>query len=164
MRRRLDQVVIGGLVVLLGLTALLWWVEQIMPPPVMPAQNAPPIPTGTPENWGPFVKAFEHPQDVRQAPIVRTLVDMPMFDPPNEQLLASRRASVEQLYGNAERAFQAGNLAQAKEITRKIIELEPYHQKTIALVKQLEEKTAAQRSQPTPAVGPPGTTAPAATP
>lgn len=147
LRRRIDQVVIFALVVLLGWVVLFYWIEQQVPEPQRPQPPLPPV-SPTPVFWSEFKKRFTHPKDIERIPDLAALLDFNPFDPrilDRSELI--RR--LDRIYQRALEAFDKGDLDSAEQMCRRIIKQMQSHAKAIELLKRIRERRREQE-KPTP--------------
>lgn len=156
LRRRVDQAVIVGLAVLLGITLVLYWIEQEVPEPIKPNVPPPPIET-PPASWAVFRQDFTHPKDLANVEGLSALLLFNPFDQRSVADQSEKEAQLAKKYEEAERQYQAGNLQQAKQICREIISEMPDHYRAIALQatinrleKEKEKEAVGTTPTPTP--------------
>ncbi|MCX8037276.1 MAG: hypothetical protein N3D11_09585 [Candidatus Sumerlaeia bacterium] len=158
-RRKIDQVVIAALAVLLGITALLWYVEQQVTLPPLPPPPPPQL-SPTPEFWPSFMKdTFTHPKDLRSIQELRSVIDFNMFDARSAALQSGLLARLDKQFEQANQAFMSGNIPEAKRILQDIIKEMPSHRRAFELmgtIADMERKQAEAAAKATPARTPPG--------
>lgn len=150
MKRKVDYAVILGHVVLLAVTLGLYWIEQQAREPAKPQLTPPPIPE-TPPNWPTFMQAFEHPKNLADN---EALSDLLLFNPFDMRSVADRSEKIAQLdqkFLEAQTAFNAGNLAEAKRICREIINEMRDHRQAYGLLQKIDamEREGAGATPPT---------------
>jgi len=151
LRKRVDQLVIVALAVLLGVTAFLWWLEQQVPLPPRPTVQQPVVPT--PSLLQEFVvkgDAFVQPKDLRRNPELRGLLDFNMFDARSAAVQRETRDRLDRQFEKANEAFLKNDLATAKRICQDIIKEMPSHRKAYALQKTISELERKQQETITP--------------
>ncbi len=158
-RRKMDQVVIAALAVLLGITALLWYAEQQVTLPPLPPPPPPQL-SPTPEFWPAFMKeTFTHPKDLRSIQELRGVIDFNMFDARSAALQAGMMARLDKQFEQANQAFLSGNIPEAKRILQDIIKEMPSHRRAYELmgtIADMERKQAEAAAKAAPARTPPG--------
>ncbi len=148
LRRKVDQLVIVALAILLGVTAFLWWLEQQAPQPTKPQLQQVVIPTPS-VLWDDFRKnLFTHPKDLRQVPELRGLLDFNMFDARSALVQSETIARLDKQFEKANEAFQKNDLATAKRICQDIIKEMPSHRRAIELQKVISEIERKQEAKP----------------
>jgi hypothetical protein len=138
--------VILGLAVLLGLTLLLYWVEQQVPPPSVPPVVTPTI-DPTPLNWPLFRDTFTHPKELATNANLRGLKDFNPFDSRSVADVSEKRARLDQRYQQALDAFDQGttaSLQNARQIAQEIVQEMPSHQ-AYQLVQLIDRIRTAQQ-------------------
>jgi hypothetical protein len=143
LRRKIDQIVLVALGVLLGLTLMFRWMEQQAPAPARVEPQKPPIPTSTPASWIAFGERFNHPQNPDMAPGVNTLLAINIFEERSAINLTNLMNRLNQRCGDAKKAFDAGDLTTADTIVREIMLQMPSHPGAVELRRQIDAKRAA---------------------
>ena len=150
LRRKVDQVVIFALVVLLGLVILLYYVEQQAPPPVIPALQAPII-DPTPEDWTTFTQVlFVHPKSLRDVGRYMQVVDFNMFDARSARDQSELIARLDEQYEQeALPAYQRGDLDTADRVCIEIIRQLRSHRNAVELRQRIGERRKALEKEGT---------------
>jgi len=139
LRKKVDQLVVVALAVLLGMTALLWWFEQQAPLPMRPALQPPAVPTPSPVMDAFMKELFVHPKDLRKVPELRGLLDFNIFDARSAAVQRETIDRLDKLFEKASDAFMKNDLATAKRICQDIIKEMPSHRKAFELQRTISE-------------------------
>jgi len=150
LRRKVDQLVVGVLLVLLGVMIFFYWMEQQVPAPTLPPVVGVPVPTPPPE-WTTFTeRTFLHPKDLRKVLEFRGLADFNMFDARSVAVQSESTAKLDKQYEEAQVAFVKNDLAKAERICQDIITQMPSHRKTFELLKLIMAKKREMEATKTP--------------
>lgn len=144
MRRRIDQVVIVALAVLLGIVLLLYWVEQQVPPPDIPPLAKPKV-DPTPVDWTTFTQVlFTHPKQLRGVEKYAALPDFNMFDQRSATDQSELIARLDKRFDEEARpAYERGDLDTAERVCREIIARKRDHQNAADLLRVISERRKA---------------------
>lgn len=148
LRRKVDQMVIALLLVLLGAMFLFYWIEQQLPEPTVPP--LPPVSTpAAPKDPNVIMSRFAHAKELRKVPEFRELLDFNMFDQRSVAVRSESLARLDKLFEKAQEAFLKNDLATAERICGDIINQMPSHRKSIELLKLISGKKKEQEKEPT---------------
>lgn len=149
LRRKVDRIVVGALVVLLGVMGFLYWTEQQLPKPTVPPLVKVPVNT-PPAEWEVFKKRFVHPKEIRKSSDLqlRGLLDYNMFDPRSVSIQTDLTARLDKLFEKAQEAFLKNDLATAERICNDIINQMSSHRNTVELLNLISSKRKEQEKTP----------------
>jgi hypothetical protein len=144
LRRKVDQLVIVALAILLGVVIFLYWLEQQAPPPTIPPLQQATI-SPTPFIWVIVPQMFIHPKDLRKVPDIQGITTFDMFDAHSTRIQSETVARADTQFTKALQAFNQGDLATAKQVCQDIIKDVPSHTKAINLLKQISDSERKQQ-------------------
>jgi hypothetical protein len=140
LRRKVDQLVVAALLVLVGVMVFFYWIEQQLPEPTIPPQTPTPIPTPPPD-WTTFTeKTFVHSKDLQKVPELGGLPAFNMFDARTVAIRSETTAKLDKMYDEAQLAFVKNDLAKAERICGDIIKEDYSHRKTVELLKLISAR------------------------
>jgi hypothetical protein len=140
-RRKLDQVMLLALALLLGVMVLLYWLEQQAPSLVPAEQVKIEIPAETPANWTAFVNRFAPTGgDASKAPIYSALLPINVFEERSADSMTNLTKRIEDRYAQAKAAFDSNDTTKTETIIREILDLSGSHQKTLELRRALDAR------------------------
>lgn len=154
LRRKIDQLVIVALAILLGVVIFFYWLEQQAPPPTIPPLQQATI-SPTPIIWIIVQQMFVHPKDIRKVPDIQGLVAFDMFDAHSARIQSETVARADTQFIKAQQAFDQGDLATAKQVCQDMIKDVPSHTKAINMLKIISEIERKQQEEKSATKTPP---------
>jgi hypothetical protein len=149
LRRKVDQLVIIALVVLLGVTAFFWWVEQEVPAPTIPDRPPVFIPPFPEEGWQQFQNMFVHPKTLSKVPEFQGLLEFNMFDPRSVEVQTELVSRLDEQFKEAEKAYAANDLDEAERICRGIIKQMSSYAKAQQMLRMINARREALKESTT---------------
>lgn len=142
-RRKIDQLAIAGLVILLAVVACLWWLEQQVPG-LPPVPNPPPPSEFTPGEWTWTKTLFTHEKDFRNVQkfaenVPNNLLGYNMFDSRGARPSPQTQAQIDAKYTAAQAALAKGDIAEATRLCAEILSQSPSHQGATELMKTINK-------------------------
>jgi len=137
-RRKVDQLIIGGLAILLAIVAGLWWLEQQVPG-LPPVPTPPPPPEYTPGEWTWTKSLFTHEKSVRDVSSFRSELSQNMFDVRGVTARPLPQVQLDEKYLAAKDAFAKGDMAEATRLCNEILSQSPTHQGAAELLKLIKK-------------------------